>query len=158
MSFAPVDYNDCGEKCRCGVGPNAGTVYNKDNPCAEDFFFKEEECDCTREIPCDQVFELQGRQGQFSDSYIVGNPQCGDEPVTNILTFSWEAYNIPDSFEVTGGASYNSGGLVSGRETVYLPLSGPEVTVNVIGSELGTLWKYKLERDCGPCDDTGGGE
>lgn len=158
MSFAPVDYEDCGEKCRCQQGLNAGTVYNKNNPCSPDYFFDEEGCDCTLEIPCGEVFQLQGREGQFSDSYIVGNPQCGEEPVANILTFTWEAYGIPDAFEVTGGASYSTNGLVSGTDTVYLPLSGPNVTVNVIGSTAGTLWKYKLERDCGPCDNVGGGE
>lgn len=162
MSFAPVDYEDCGEKCRCQQGINEGTVYNKANPCEEGFFFKEDECDCVSDIPCDTTFSLNGRQGQFSDNYIVGNPNCPQQDGPNILEFTWEAFRIPDAFEVSGGATYSTNGLVSGGQTVYLPLSSDTITVSVIGSEEGTAWRYKLLRNCGPCDgledDGGGGE
>ena len=153
MPFKVADYEECSEKCKCQSGPNEGVVYSKAEPCEEGSYFEEEDCVCVDDIPCGQQFSLRGNVGVFSDSYKVGNPKCPEQTTANILAFRYEAYSVKDAFDVTGGASFSTGGLISGGRTVYLPLSGENVTVSVIGGQLGTAWNYGLLRECGPCDE-----
>ena len=46
MPFQPVDMDDCGQKCKCLSGPNAGTLYPCKKPCEDDYEFKGEDCSC----------------------------------------------------------------------------------------------------------------
>ena len=71
-----------------------------------------------------------------------------------VFEFSYEAYQVPDWFTVRyeGQIVFTTGGFVSGSDTVQIPFSGTETTVEVTveGSSSGTLWDYTV----GCPDDT----
>lgn len=46
MAFKPTDFEDCREKCRCGIGPNQGVIYTKDDECVDGYIFDETKCSC----------------------------------------------------------------------------------------------------------------
>lgn len=64
------------------------------------------------------------------------------------FVFTWEAYSIPDKFEVfyQGATLFTTGGFVSGPGSRSISYSGSAtfVTVVVTGSSSGTDWDYTV--------------
>ena len=88
--------------------------------------------------------------GTYSKTFNLSNPSCAND--SNVVRFYYEALNIPDTFIVSGDASFETG-LTSGNQLVFLPLSGKgQVKVTVIGSQSGTLWNYAISRECNICE------
>lgn len=60
--------------------------------------------------------------------------------------FSWNAYSVPDKFEVfyQGAVIFTTGGFVSGSGSKAITYAGTDtkVTVVVTGSSTGTVWDY----------------
>ncbi len=87
-----------------------------------------------------QTQQNSGGQGTFTYSYDLKT--CGK------FQFFYDAYTIPDHLEVLndGKTIFDTGGLVSGSQTVELHVSGAStlVTVVVLASEQGTAWTYTL--------------
>ncbi len=86
------------------------------------------------------ALQQSGGQGTFSYAFDAG-------ATTGQIAFYREAYNIPDGFRVISGSNtlYDTGGLVSGSETVTLALNGSRtlfVTVNAPTS--GTAWQLSV--------------
>ena len=126
---------DCTEgqlgKCCCG-GPS-GTCCEPDERCIEGV--------CVTLPPCggQQVAET----GATFDSRTFAMPFEG-----GTVTFQYEAFNIPDQFEVYFGntLAFTTGGLISGEATVQLekPVGTTSATVIVTASSTNTAWEYAI--------------
>lgn len=84
--------------------------------------------------------QASGGQGTFTNAHFVGKGP-GD------VTFTYDAYSIPDAFNVTvGGASkFTTGGLVSGAGSASIAVDSKGlVFVSVSAPESGTAWDYSL--------------
>jgi hypothetical protein len=81
-----------------------------------------------------------GGQGTFTFAQFIGFGQ-------GAVTFSYQAFTIPDQFIVRTnvGERFNTGGLVSGSQTVSIPINNePLVFVSVAAPQSGTAWNFSL--------------
>lgn len=87
---------------------------------------------------CESV-QNAGNQGTFSFAYNMGSSD-------GTVTFSYDAYTIPDGFDVfNGGTSvFSTGGLVSGSSAVDIALSSAFVYVNVSAPDSSTAWTFQI--------------
>lgn len=88
---------------------------------------------------CNEAQESGGR-GTFTFAHYVGGG-------TGTVTFSYDAYSIPDQFVVrtVAGERFSTGQLVSGAQTVPILLNDePIVFVSVSAPNQGTAWDYTL--------------
>lgn len=87
-----------------------------------------------------QTQQNSGGQGTFTNTYDLGT--CGK------FEFSYDAFTIPDHVQVLndGKTIFDTGGPVSGGQSVQLYVTGSAtlVTVVVIASEDGTAWTYSV--------------
>jgi hypothetical protein len=79
-----------------------------------------------------------GGQGSFSRLVNVGEG-------LGSFSFSYQAFGIPDSFTISGAASFSSG-VVSGSGTVSVQKTStsPWITVSVQAPLSGTAWNYSV--------------
>jgi len=71
------------------------------------------------------------------------------------VAFTYNAYQVPDSFLVEGGDEvFVDTGVVSGNKTLYFckPAGLREIVVTVTGPE-GTGWEYEIGCPEGECDE-----
>lgn len=90
--------------------------------------------------PCGSSNSAAGGQGGQSVTYTM--PEAG-----GMVTFSYQAYNIPDSFKVEGGGStfVDTGQVSGGADIVFCKPSGvTSLTVTVGAPLFGTAWTYTL--------------
>jgi len=108
----------------------------------------EDPCDCCEEDePCGTQAE-SGGPGVTILSYAM--PEKAGK-----VRFFYEAFGIPDRFEVEGGGQvFVDTTIISGSGTEYFckPEGLTKVTVTVTGPE-GTRWRYEIGCPEDPCDE-----
>lgn len=148
--YAPVcypDMNDCTRKCRFNTPTGKTTLTKCSSPCScygnsqITFNASRGECQLPEGSPPPQNCPGGGNaggQGTFSQLINVG-------PGLGSFSFTYEAFTIPDSFSISGSASYSTGS-VSGGATVFIPKTneGSYITVTVTAPLSGTAWNYTV--------------
>ena len=87
-----------------------------------------------------QSQQASGGQGTFARTYNMGQ-------ASGSVTFAYDAYTIPDAFQVSSGGTivFTTGGLVSGTGQKSFALTGsPLVFVAVSAPQSGTAWQFSL--------------
>lgn len=134
MALPAPDMTQCTKKCKCTTGINRGLLYDCQDPC-DGGVFVAEQCDCLQ-VCSGTIASASGGAGITINSYALSG-------VTGI-TFTFQAYTVPDKFTLSGAVSYTYG-PAGGSGTVFLPAdpSINYVTVTVEGPP-GTGWNYTL--------------
>ena len=133
-----ANMDNCRRKKKCLFGPNEGFVYDPVEPCTGDTEeFQADTCTCIETSPCGGSFTAAGGPGTTVKNVNVGTG-------LGTITFSWQAYNVKDSFTLSGAVSFSTG-VVSGTGTVFLPktTAASIVTVTVTGPQ-GTAWTFAI--------------
>lgn len=79
-----------------------------------------------------------GLQGTYSRLVNVGEG-------LGSFTFSWQAFSIPDSFSISGAASFSTGAVSGGGSaTITKTSAGAWITVTVNAPLPGTVWSYSV--------------
>lgn len=86
-----------------------------------------------------QATQASGGQGTFVKMHAMGTS-------SGSVSFRYEAYSIPDAFEVkVGGSTVVQTGMISGSGTQSFQLNGSsQVVVAVSAPQSGTAWTYNL--------------
>lgn len=135
MPLKNPDMDECSEKKRCWNGTNKGLIYKVGDECPSGRVFSEELCDCL--IGCSGTLAQNGGPGTTVNSYYISED-------TTSVTFAWEAFDIPDTFELTGAATFSTGSVSGNGFTVIPVQSGNyQITVTVTGPP-DTAWEYTL--------------
>jgi hypothetical protein len=88
-----------------------------------------------------QTQTQSGGQGTFAKAFNMG-------VTSGSVSFSYDAYTIPDAFQVaTGGSAvFTTGGLVSGAGSTAFQLKGSSVVFVTVTAPLsGTAWEFALD-------------
>jgi hypothetical protein len=79
-----------------------------------------------------------GTQGTYSRLVNVGEG-------LGSFTFSWQAFTVPDSFSISGAASFSTGAVSGGGSaTITKTSAGAWITVTVNAPLPGTVWSYSV--------------
>lgn len=80
-----------------------------------------------------------GGQGTFTYAHYVGAS-------AGYVDFEYDSYSIPDQFTVrtSDGVQFDTGGLVSGSETIAVYVVDSTVFVSVSAPNSGTAWEYNI--------------
>ena len=128
------DMDTCDKKCRI-----AGALTSCNNPCGcyDGGEYSDGGCFVDDIEDCPGGGDAGG-QGSFSKVINVGS-------AAGTFEFSYEAYTIPDSFTISGAASYSTGST-SGSSTVFVTKddSSAYIIVTVEAPLSGTAWVYSV--------------